>query len=177
MLGQMDDREREAFFARPPPPGRSRESSIVLDERGRFWHDGELVRHGPMHDAFSRWVDRHPKDGRFILNNGYDWSYISVAGAPFQVLRVSRETPRGVAWLELSDGTCEPLDAAQCWFGREGVVWTRVKQGRFTARMTPAAQLGLAEWLEEGDEGEIFLRVGQTRHRMTERPPDSEPGP
>ena len=31
------------FYRLAPPPGASRESTIVLDGEGRFWHDGEHV--------------------------------------------------------------------------------------------------------------------------------------
>ena len=79
------------FFRFPAPEGRSRESSIVLDAQGRFHHDGELVEHPGMARAFASWIDRHPDDGRFILNNGYDWSYFRVEDVPFFVLGVREQ--------------------------------------------------------------------------------------
>src|SRR5690606_13637499 len=73
------------FFLRPPPPGRSRESTLRLDREGRFWHDGRRVEHPGMARSFAAWMDRHPVDGRFILNNGYDWTYLEVEDAPCHV--------------------------------------------------------------------------------------------
>ena len=70
------------FFRLPPPPGRSRESTIVLDAEGRFFHEGAPVTHRGMARAFASWVARHPDDGRYILSNGYDWSYFRVEDAP-----------------------------------------------------------------------------------------------
>src|SRR5262249_19631665 len=39
------------FYRLAPPPGASRESTIVLDAEGRFWHDGERVDHGALEQA------------------------------------------------------------------------------------------------------------------------------
>jgi uncharacterized protein len=77
------------FFRRAPPPGQSRESTIMLDGEGRFWHAGELVRHPGMQEAFASWISRHPDDGRHILCNGYDWSYFDVQDVPFFVRGLS----------------------------------------------------------------------------------------
>ena len=30
-----------------------------------------------------RWIGRHPDDGRYVLKNGYDWSYFTVDDAPY----------------------------------------------------------------------------------------------
>src|SRR5690606_42127086 len=38
-----------------------------------------------MARSFAAWMDRHPVDGRFILNNGYDWTYLEVEDAPCHV--------------------------------------------------------------------------------------------
>ena len=106
------------FFRFPAPEGRSRESSIVLDAQGRFPHAGELVEHPGMARAFASWIGRHPDDGRFILNNGYDWSYFQVEDVPFFVLGV-REGASGLE-LALSDGSQSPLDPASLALGAQG---------------------------------------------------------
>ena len=55
------------FFRLPPPPGRSRESTIRLDADGCFFHDGVPVEHPKLRDALHTWIARHPDDGRYIL--------------------------------------------------------------------------------------------------------------
>src|SRR5262245_45501268 len=116
------------FFRLPPPAGHSRESSIRLDAEGRFWHAGELVVHPGMQRAFASWVRRHPDDGRYILCNGYDWSYFAVEDVPYFVsgLRASSE---GVS-LCLSDQSEEPLVPGQLRFGARDALYQRVKEGR-----------------------------------------------
>jgi len=152
------------FFRFPAPEGRSRESSIVLDSEGRFHHDGALVDHPGMARAFASWVDLHPDDGRFILNNGYDWTYFRVTDVPFFVLGVREQS--GVLELALSDGSESPLDPASLTLGAQGALYTTVKNGRFRARFSQAAQIALGPWLGEAENGAIFLEIAGTRHAL-----------
>jgi hypothetical protein len=152
------------FFRLPAPEGRSRESSIVLDAEGRFHHDGALVEHRGMARAFASWIDRHPDDGRFILNNGYDWSYFRVDDVPFFVLFVREDEGRLV--LRLSDDSESPLDPSELWVGSQGALYTSVKNGKFRARFTQAAQMALAPWLVEAENGEVLLEIAGVRHTL-----------
>src|SRR5690606_33250987 len=115
------------------------ESGIVLDAEGRFWHRDERVLHPRMEAAFASWISRHPDDGRYILNNGYDWSYIEVEGTPHFVRGASAEA--GELWITLADGSRERLDAATLRVGERGALQVAVKGRLFEARFTPAAQL------------------------------------
>ena len=152
------------FFRFPAPEGRSRESSIVLDAEGRFHHDGEPVEHPGMARAFASWIDRHPDDGRFILSNGYDWSYFQVEDVPFFVLGVREQAGR--LELLLSDGSESPLDPASLAVGARGALYTTVKNGKFRARFSQAAQIALGPWLAMAENGEIFLEIAGTRHAL-----------
>lgn len=164
------------FFERPPPPGRSRESSIVLDAEGRFWEGGELVVHRGMQDAFAKWIRRHPRDGRYILCNGYDWTYFRVADVPYFVRRVA-SGPSGVPLLVLSDETEEPLEPSALRVAEDHGLYTSVKGGREEARFTPAAQLGLAPYVVEGPGGEPALCVAERLYVVPARDrPASAPG-
>src|SRR5947209_3278956 len=116
----MKPGEHPDFFRLPPPPGRSRESSIVLDAQGRFWHDGRLVEHKGLDAGLHGWISRHPDDGRYILTNGYDWSYFAVEDAPYQV-RTLRSGEAGVT-LVLSDGSEETWDVEGTRVGADGAL-------------------------------------------------------
>jgi hypothetical protein len=157
------------FFRLPPPPGHSRESSIRLDAEGRFWHEGAIVAHAGMAAAFATWITRHPDDGRYILSNGYDWSYFEVADVPFFVRAVRLHGAQPM--LLLSDGTEEPLDPSAMWVGARDALYSRVKGGRFDARFMPAAQTALLPLLVEGEGGEPALQIGDFRHRIADRAP------
>jgi hypothetical protein len=152
------------FFRLPPPPGRSRESSIRLDAEGRFFHDGAPVEHAAMAAAFASWIARHPDDGRFILTNGYDWTYFEVEDAPFFV-ESFRVTPDGPV-LRLFDGTEEPLDATTLRLDAEGRVRLRVKGGAFDAKLTRDAQLALAPFLTETPRGALSLVISGVEYAL-----------
>ncbi|MFZ5889704.1 MAG: hypothetical protein ACOY0T_01435 [Myxococcota bacterium] len=156
------------FFRLPPPEGRSRESTIVLDAEGRFFHDGAAVTHPGMAKAFASWITRHPDDGRFILNNGYDWSYFRVEDAPFQVVSLAFPPAEASAppLLELSDGSSEQLDPVKLRIGEQGALYVEVKSGAFEARFSRAAQLGLAPFLSEEADGSLSLDFGRQRVRL-----------
>jgi len=116
----MRPADHPEFFLRPAPDGASRESSLRLDGEGRFWHDGALVDHPRLHAALHQWITRHPTDGRFILSNGYDWTYFTVDDAPFFVKGVQfGDEPR----LVLSDDSVEPFTSDGNSYGRAGTVY------------------------------------------------------
>ena len=105
-IGFVRPSEHPEFFRLPAPEGRSRESTIRLDAEGHFFHDGAPVEHAKLADAMHTWIARHPDDGRYILSNGYDWSYFTVEDAPFVVrsvqpvlLELDREVEEAAASL------------------------------------------------------------------------------
>jgi hypothetical protein len=142
----MKPGDHPEFFRLPPPEGRSRESAIVLTRDGRFLHEGEPVEHLGMQRAFASWLGRHPDDGRYILNNGYDWSYITVEGA-LRFVQSVRDL-QGKPLLVMLDGTEMPLDPSALSCDLEGRLFLELQDGDL-ARFTPAAQLQLAPWLSE----------------------------
>src|SRR6476659_7824640 len=160
----MKPGEHPDFYRLAPPPGTSRESTIVLDAEGRFWHDGERVEHPALEKALHGWIARHPDDGRFILTNGYDWTYFKVDDVPFTV-RSLRVEPDSVM-LTLSDETEEPLVPETLRVGRGDALYAKVKGGSFEARFTRHAQTALAPALGEGKGGTLTLRVGQREYEL-----------
>jgi hypothetical protein len=144
------------FFRAKPPEGRSRESSIRLDAEGHFWHEGARVEHAGLASALHAWIARHPDDGRYILSNGYDWTYFTVDDAPY-VVRSVRIEPDGVV-LRLSDGTEEALRPEALRVGHDGGLRVLVKSGvaggPFDAKFSRHAQTALGPALVETEQGE-----------------------
>lgn len=159
------------FFQFPAPPGRSRESRIRLDGEGRFWDGDERVEHSGMQRAFSKWIARHPDDGRYVLTNGYDWTYFTVDDVPFFVRAV--QARGGALLLSLSDGSEERLQGP-IWLGPREALYLCVKDGNFIARFTPGAQSALWPYVAEEQEGWV-LRIGSHVVPIGERAPDDEP--
>jgi uncharacterized protein len=146
------------FYRIAPPPGTSRESTIRLDAEGKFWHDGERVDHPSLEKALHGWIARHPDDGRFILTNGYDWTYFRVDDVPYTVRALSL-SPEAVT-LTLSDDSEEALLPETLRVGRGDALYAKVKRGQFEARFSRHAQTALAPILEEAKDGSLRLRVG-----------------
>jgi hypothetical protein len=159
----MKPGDHPEFFRFPAPEGRSRESTIRLDARGRFWHDASLVEHAGLARAFSGWITRHPDDGRYILTNGYDWTYFTVDDAPYFVHALRIEADRIV--LSLSDGSEEPWDPEATRTGEGGALYATVKRaargGPYEAKFTPYAQSSLEPALVEAEtDGGPAVRIG-----------------
>jgi hypothetical protein len=150
------------LFRFPAPEGRSRESTIRLDAEGRFFHEGAPVEHAKLAQAMHTWISRHPDDGRYILTNGYDWTYFIGDDAPYFVRAVRIEEDRVV--LVLSDGSEEPWDPSKTEVHPSSAIYTLVKAnargGPFRAKFTRHAQASLAPVLEEADGGSVAARVG-----------------
>ena len=149
------------FFRFPAPAGQSRESTIRLDREGHFFHDDEPVEHARLADAMHGWIARHPDDGRYILTNGYDWTYFAVDDAPFIVRSVEVDAARAVT-LVLSNGDRVPLDPTSLREGDDGALYAvvDVRGGRFDARFSRFAQAGLAPALVE-ENGVVGVRDAQ----------------
>jgi hypothetical protein len=109
------------------------------------------VEHARLAAGLHAWIGRHPDDGRYVLNNGYDWSYFTVDDAPFQVRAVRAEPERVV--LLLSDGSEEAWAPEGTRVGEDGALYAavkaQVKGGPFEARFSRHAQTSLAAMLVE----------------------------
>ena len=147
------------FFRFAPPPGTSRESTIVLDERGLFFHDGEPVEHRSLARALASWVTRHPDDGRLILSNGYDWCYFTARDTPLFVDALHVNEDAAQATLVLFDGSGEPLDLVALSIDEDGVLVARVRGGAFEAKFSRHAQTQLAPLLVAAEPAR--LRLGE----------------
>jgi hypothetical protein len=159
----MKPGDHPEFFRFPAPEGRSRESTIRLDALGRFWHDGALVEHAGMLAALRSWVSRHPDDGRYILTNGYDWTYFTVDDAPHFVQSLRIEPDRIV--LVLADGTDEAWEPETTRTGPDSALYAVVKRGAkggpYEAKFTPHAQSSLEPVLVDGTaSGRVAVSIG-----------------
>jgi uncharacterized protein len=136
------------------------DSGLRLDREGRWWHDGVLIEHPRIIEAFNRGL-RCTADGRYNLEFGWDWCRVEVEDAAYQVLSLER-TEQGFL-LELSDRTSERLDAATLRIDRTGALVCRVKGGLGKARFTRSAHFALGSHCEERD-GALVLRVDDAVH-------------
>ena len=164
----MKPGDHPEFFRVQPPPGTSRESTIRLDRHGTFWQGDDPINDPPaLVDAFHRWISRHPDDHRYILTNGYDWTYFAVEDVPFIVRAVKAESDH--LSLRLSDGTVVPFPPHDLTEGDDQALYVpvMVRGQTFEARFSQQAQNDLAPWLIETPDG-VGIRVGE--HVLVPRP-------
>ncbi len=159
----MKPGDHPEFFRFPAPEGRSRESTIRLDAQGRFWHEGVRVEHAGLAAGLHSWICRHPDDGRYILTNGYDWTYFAVEDAPY-VVQALRIEPEQIVLL-LSDGTECVWAVESTRVGTDGALYATVKTdargGPYEAKFSPHAQGSLGPVLVDSEEGGLpLVRVG-----------------
>lgn len=120
-----------------------------------------------MARAFTKWITRHPDDGRYILSNGYDFTYFEVEDVPFFVEAVSVNSSPSAATVELtlSDDSKDLLHPEGMRIGPQEALYVKVKGGAFEARFTQSAQTSLAPLLVEGNcPDKIGLRLFGSIH-------------
>lgn len=149
--------------------GFSRESKLRIDAEGRLLHEGEPVGHAAMARAMMGWLTRHPDDGRWVLENGWDWCYLAVDDVPW-VARNARVEGEALI-VSLADGTEAPL--ADLHADRDGGVRGSVKAGArggpHPTKLSRTAQLSLVDRLVEHDGG-IALALDGRVVPLLERP-------
>jgi uncharacterized protein len=137
------------------------DSGIRLDSQGRWWHDGELIEHPRIIEAFNRGISP-AEDGKFRLQFGDDWCFVEVEGAAYRVLAIDF-APEDRLSIRLSDRTAEFLDLSSLRLGLDGVLTCRVKGGSATAKFSREAQFALGSLLEDV-QGNLVLKINATSY-------------
>jgi hypothetical protein len=144
--------------------GRTRETDIRRDARGRWFNGEDRIDHPNLTRAFDGWIDR-AEDGRFCLSNSINWAYVEIEGPAYFVkdVEVSNE---GID-LVLSGDLREPLAPASLRQDPAGALWCAVRHGRCPARFDNHAVSKMSEQIGE-DEGGVYVLVGGEKVRPPE---------
>ncbi len=81
--------------------GRSRETEIRRDGRGRWFNGEDEISHPILARSFDSWVDR-AEDGRFCLSNAINWAYVEIEGPAYFVKDVDLG-PEGIGLVLSGD--------------------------------------------------------------------------
>ena len=144
--------------------GRSRETDIRRDARGRWFNGDDRIDHPNLARSFDSWVDR-AEDGRFCLSNAINWAYVEIDGPAYFVKDIEARAD-GIGLL-LSGDLRELLEPASLRQGPEGALWCAVREGRCPARFDNHAVSKMSEWISEDEEG-IYVLVGVQKVRPPE---------
>jgi hypothetical protein len=137
---------------RGPPPLKP--FGLVLHHDGSWTHEGLPVRNRKLRQAFDRGVAYAAAEGVFVVELQHFRGQIEVEEAPFFVRMIDVETGD----IELSDRTCESLDASSLVFSpRDGALLCRVKRELLPegilARFSHAAQAEFMNAVEFAEAG------------------------
>lgn len=143
--------------------GRTRETKIRRDARGRWFDGADPIEHPLLTQAFDAWIDR-AEDGRYCLRNDINWAYVTIEGAPVFVRSLELEGEGARVWLQLSGGRREALDPSTLREDREGALHCQVRGGTLAARFDPHAAMQLAPIVAEDSQG-TYLALGGTKVR------------
>lgn len=144
--------------------GRSRETDIRRDARGRWFNGDDRIDHPNLARSFDSWVDR-AEDGRFCLSNAINWAYVEIDGPAYFVKDIEA-TADGIGLL-LSGDVRELLEPASLRQGPEGALWCTVREGRCPARFDNHAVSKMSDRISEDQEG-IYVLVGGKKVRPPE---------
>ncbi len=144
--------------------GRTRETQIRRDARGRWFNGEDRIDHPNLARSFDGWIDR-AEDGRFCLSNSINWAYVEIEGPPYFVKDVSVADAR--ITLHLSGGLDETLNADSLRQGPEGALWCTVREGRCPARFDNHAVSKMSDAVGEDDDG-VYVQIGALKVRPPE---------
>ncbi len=144
---------------------------IYVDAEGDWFYQGsQIIRQ----DILAFFYDHLECDAdhSYKIVWGHQRCGLRVEDTPFVISRVDRN-PSGEAGgervtLTLKHGLPrEPLDPKCLWVGKDHVLYTRVRSGRFLGRFSRPAYYQLAEWIqEEPATGRFFLEIGGEQHQI-----------
>lgn len=139
---------------------------IFIDRDGKWYHQGiEMVRKDIL-SLFFEHITLCP-DGTYLLELDGQRCRLDVADTAFVVMRVDQEEDSSFSII-LNDGTREVL-VPRLRVGKEGVLYCRVKNGRFPARFSRPAYYQIASYMDE-EGGIFFLPSGGVRHPVEQAP-------
>ncbi|MBW2508329.1 MAG: DUF1285 domain-containing protein [Deltaproteobacteria bacterium] len=144
--------------------GRTRETDIRRDARGRWFNGEDPIAHPNLVRSFDSWIER-ADDGRFCLSNSINWAYVEIEGPAYFVKDVEL-SDAGVE-LRLSGGSSEPLDPVSLRQGPDGALWCTVRAGRCPARFDNHAVSKMSDWIAEDQDG-VYVSIAGRKVRPPE---------
>lgn len=149
-----------------------RSSGISIDARGQWWHHGTRFTHQrtiSQLNASLEWLSTEEHElspieftslelwqGEATITLGPQWCYIDCDVTPFLVLKLIPDPAMHQLQALLNNGETWPLGSL---VNREDILFTWLAPHRL-ARFSSQAQLQCGEWLTEGENKQLMLRLG-----------------
>jgi len=137
---------------------------IRIDKEGNWYYQDLPIINKKIYLHLNQCLSREPS-GRYILSMNGEKCYLEVEDTPFviQEVYVSPDpSPSPSLVVKLNDGTEEPLQADTLRVGQDNIVYCRVKEGVYEARLLRNAYYQLAEFLQQ-DGQHYYLIIEGTK--------------
>lgn len=146
---------------------------ILIDGQGEWWYEGNKIIHPEVLGLFKSSLTIDEPSGHLFIDYKGKRAPVKVEKTPFFIhdIEVQKRADGKLSQiiLKLDDGTCESLDPESLGLDESGVLWAKVKEGRFAARCLPGAHFRLAELLEEGSDGGFSLVINGKNYTLPEK--------
>src|SRR5271166_6423293 len=137
---------------------------ISFRKDGSWYTDDERIDNPRIAMLFSQSIRQNP-DGSFFLQVAEERASITVEDTPYVVVSLEDARDGGFA-LVLNDGTREPLDPTTLAVGADNVLYTRVKDGKYRARLLRPAYYHLSGNFETDTSGRFFIQLGGKKYPL-----------
>jgi uncharacterized protein len=139
---------------------------IFVGKEGQWYHEGAEIIHRPIFLWLIQSLEK-TEDGLFIVNLNNQRCFLEVEDTPLVVQRVERiqEDPAGSERIRLylNDDSVDVLNPKTLEASPENVLYCLVKEDKIPARFLRPAYYQMAEFIEEGEDGEFYLFLNQRK--------------
>jgi hypothetical protein len=137
---------------------------IRIDKEGNWYYQDLPIINRKIYLYLNQCLSQEPS-GRYILSMNGENCYLEVEDTPFVIQEVvaspNPDHPTSLL-LKLNDGTEETLKVETLRVGQNDVLYCKVKEARYKARLLRSAYYQLAQFLQQDEKG-YYLLVEETK--------------
>lgn len=137
---------------------------ISIDKDGAWFYQGQEIVNHLVLQYFCNALEKD-EHGRYRIVLDQEMCYLEVEDTPFVVASLRGEPETGLSVL-LNTGSLYDLNPETLCVGDDNVMYCTLPHG-MKVRFSRAAYYLLALMMEENDQGDIVLKVGEKAYRMT----------
>jgi uncharacterized protein len=136
---------------------------ISINKEGKWFYQGREIVNPMVLEYFCNALEKD-EQGRYRIVLEQEMCYLEVEDTPFVVASMRGEPETGLSVL-LNTGSLYDLDPDTLCIGDDNVMYCTVPHG-IKVRFSRAAYYLLALMMEEDDQGDIILKMGNRIYRM-----------
>ncbi len=142
-----------------PPNKNTEDFPFFLDKEGHWFNEGVEITHVRTCLLFSKSLKKG-RGGKYYIKVGRECAEVIIEDTPYIVKSVTVQAgPEGIAnkyLLHLNDGTKESLEPQTLSFGKDNVMYCKVKNGSEKARFLRPAYYQICSQIEFDETEESY---------------------